>query len=275
VGEFWKRQTFGFTYPQLFSGGRFDDGIPNTTFAGNGAPANFNGPSGSLLSPTTDIALSDNFTVIRGKHSMKTGVLIVRNRKDQNGRSGYTGTLAFNTNATRSTGNSFADALLGNFRTYSEAYDDPIGFFRFNQYEAYFTDSWKVRRNLSLELGARFYRYEPTYTQANNIASFDPSRYDPAQAVTVLANGSIDTTKGGNRFNGLVRAGSGIPAEERGRVSISDAVLATIPAGATRGFYQPSNKMPRALAFRMDHSMTTRHPFVVALECTTTRSKVT
>ena len=249
VGEFWKRQTFGFTYPQLFSGGRFDSGIPNTTFAGNGSPANFNGPSGSLLSPTTDIALSDNFTVIRGKHSMKTGVLIVRNRKDQNGRSGYTGTLAFNTNATRSTGNSFADALLGNFRTYSEANDDPIGFFRFNQYEAYFTDSWKLARNLSLELGARFYRYEPTYTQANNIASFDPSKYDPAQAVTVLANGNIDTSKGGNRFNGLVRAGSGIPSQERGRVSISDATLATVPAGATRGFYHPSNKIAPRVGF--------------------------
>ena len=83
VGEFWKRETFKFTYPQLFSGGRFDNGIPNTTFAGNGAPANFNGPSGSLLSPTTDIALSDNVTLIRGKHSLKTGFIYVRNRKDQ------------------------------------------------------------------------------------------------------------------------------------------------------------------------------------------------
>jgi len=128
----WKRETFGLTYPQLFSGGRFDNGIPNTSFSGNGAMANFNGPSASLLSPTTDIAGSDNLTIIRGKHSLKTGLLIIRNRKDQNGRSGYTGTLAFNTTATRSTGNSFADALLGNFRSYSEADNDPIGFFRFN-----------------------------------------------------------------------------------------------------------------------------------------------
>ena len=112
--------------------------------------------------------------------------------------------------------------MLGNFRTYSEANDDPIGFFRFNQEEAYVTDSWKVRRNLSFEIGARFYHYEPTYTQANNIANFDPSHYNPAQAVTVLPNGNIDLTKGGNRFNGLVRAGAEF-AEERGRVSVSDA----------------------------------------------------
>jgi len=249
VGEFWKRSTFGFAYPQLFNGGRYDEGIPNTTFAGAGSPSNFNGPSGSLLSPTTDIAISDNVTFIRGKHSMKTGFVFVRNRKDQNGRSGYTGNLAFNTNATRSTGNSFADALLGNFRSYNEANDDPIGFFRFNQVEAYGLDNWKVGRNLSIEFGARFYHFTPTNTQANNTASFDPTRYDPAQAVTVLNNGNIDLTKGGNRFNGLVRAGDGIPADERGRVSVSDAVLATVPTGATRGFYQAKNKIAPRFSF--------------------------
>jgi hypothetical protein len=249
VGEFWKRETFGLTYPQLFSGGRFDNGIPNTTFTGNGAMANFSGPSASLLSPTTDIAGSDNLTIIRGKHSLKTGLLIIRNRKDQNGRSGYTGTLAFNTNATRSTGNSFADALLGNFRSYSEADNDPIGFFRFNQYEGYVTDSWKITRNLSLEFGARYYHFTPTYTQANNIANFDPSRYDPNQAVTVLANGNIDPTKGGNRFNGLIRAGTGIPADEQGRVGVSAAALALIPAGAPRGFYQTANKVAPRFGF--------------------------
>ncbi len=207
VGEFWKRETYGFTYQQLFSGGRYDNGIPNTSFSGGAAYSGFSGPAASLVSPTTDIAVSDNLTIIRGKHSLKMGALVIRNRKDQNGRSGYTGNLAFNTNATRSTGNAFADALLGNFRTYNEADNDPMGFFRFNQSEAYGTDSWKVTNNLSLEIGARFYHYGPTYTQGNNMANFDPSRYDPSQAVTILSNGNIDPTKGGNRFNGLIRAG--------------------------------------------------------------------
>ena len=226
------------------------------------------------MSPTTDISIFDNVTYIWGKHSLKTGFLYVRNRKDQNGRSGYTGSLAFNTNGTVTTGNSFADALLGNFRTYSEANDDPIGFFRFNQEEAYLTDSWKVRRNLSFEIGARFYHYEPTYTQANNIANFDPSHYNPAQAVTVLPNGNIDLTKGGNRFNGLVRAGNGIPTEERGRVSVSDATLALVPTGAPRGFYQAANKIGPRVGFShapFDDDKTSP----VALESTTTRLKVT
>ena len=251
VGEFWKRETYGFAYTQLFAGGRYDNGIPNTTFAGGSAYSNFSGPAASLVSPTTDIAVSDNLTMIRGKHSLKMGALIVRNRKDQNGRSGYTGNLAFNTNATRSTGNAFADALLGNFRTYNEADNDPMGFFRFNQWEVYGTDTWKIRHNLSLEIG-RFYHFGPTYTQANNMANFDPSLYNPSQAVTILANGNIDPTKGGNRFNGLVRAGDGIPASEAGRVTASAAALAQVPAGAPRGFYQPANKLAPRFSFAYD-----------------------
>src|SRR5713226_5016691 len=36
VGTLWERSTYGFTYPQLFSGGggRFRNGIPDTTFSG-------------------------------------------------------------------------------------------------------------------------------------------------------------------------------------------------------------------------------------------------
>src|SRR5262249_36398335 len=103
VGNFWQRDSFGFTYPQLFSGGRFDNGIPDTTISGF---ASFNGPSGSLLSPTTDIALTDNVTITRGAHTIKTGGIYIRNRKDQNGRTAYTGTLAFNTSGnTKTTGN--------------------------------------------------------------------------------------------------------------------------------------------------------------------------
>lgn len=252
VGEFWKRETYGFTYPQLFSGGRYDNGIPNTSISGF---ASFSGPAASLVSPTTDIALSDNFTFIHGKHSMKIGVVDIRNRKDQNGRSGYTGNLSFSTGGNnRTTGNAFADALLGNFRTYNEADNDPVGFFRFNQVEAFWTDSWKATSKLSLEFGARFYHYSPTYTQQNNMANFDPRLYNPAQAVTIIpSSGNIDPTKGGNRFNGLVRAGNGIPADQTGRVSVANSpLLLAVPIGAPRGFYRPANKIAPRFGFAYD-----------------------
>ncbi len=245
-GQFWQRETYGFTYPQLFTGGgRFENSIPDTTVTGF---ASFAGSARSLVSPTTDIMLSDNVTWVRGSHTFKTGGLVYRNRIDQNGRTTYAGNLTFNASGnTRTTNNALGDALLGNFRTYSESAIDPLGFFRFTQTEAFVNDSWRVNKRLSLELGVRYQFGTPIYTQANNLANFDPARYDPAQAVTVLANGTIDTTRGGNRLNGLVRAGGGVPQAELARVPGGDsATVQAVPTGAPRGLYEGHHYfMPR------------------------------
>ncbi len=244
AGVNWQRATYGFAFPQLFPGGRYPDGIPDISInSGGGMPAisGTQGPDFSLLSPTVDIAPADDITWQKGSHTFKAGVLVARNRKDQNGRSRYTGQVTFSNSAanTNTTGTAFADALLGNFSSYTEASDDPIGHFRFTDVEAYVYDSWKATRRFSLEFGLRYQHDGPTYTQANNIVSFDPGKFDPTQAVTLAANGnSIDTTKGGNRLNGLVRAGAGVPADQLVRVpnGNSPSVLA-VPAGAPRGFY--------------------------------------
>ena len=245
-GDLWKRETYGFQFQQLFlGGGRFENSIPDTTINGF---ASFFGAARSLVSPTTDINVSDTVTWVRGNHTFKTGLSVTRNRIDQNARTTYAGQVDFNTGGnTRTSNNAFADALLGNFRTYSEQALDPVGFFRFTQTEAFVADSWKVNRQLSLELGMRYQYGLPIYAQANNLANFDPSLYDPAQAVTILANGNIDTAKGGNRFNGLVRAGNGVPPEELARVPGGDsATVQAVPAGAPRGLYEGHHYfMPR------------------------------
>jgi hypothetical protein len=257
AGVNWQRATYGFTFPQLFPGGRFPDGIPDISI--NSGPGSMPGISGtqgpdfSLLSPTTDIAPADDITWQKGSHTFKAGVLVVRNRKDQNGRSRYTGQVVFSNSAANAntTGTAFADALLGNFLSYTEASDDPIGHFRFTDVEAYVYDSWKATRRFSLEFGLRYQHDGPTYTQANNMVSFDPSKFDPTQAVTLTASGSaIDTTKGGNRLNGLVRAGDGVPADQLVRVpnGNSPSVLA-VPAGAPRGFYNAENLLGPRFGF--------------------------
>ncbi|HEX7314050.1 MAG TPA: TonB-dependent receptor [Pyrinomonadaceae bacterium] len=249
-GEFWKRETYGFQFAQLFPGGGvYANSIPDTTINGF---SGFNGAARSLVSPTTDIMVGDNVTWVRGSHTLKTGGLVYRNRIDQNGRTTYTGNVTFNTGGnTRTTNNAFADALLGNFRTYSEAALDPVGFFRFTQTEAFVNDSWKVTPRFSLELGVRYQYGTPFYTQANNLANFDPRLYDPAQAVTIIPTGTfagtIDLTRGGNRLNGLIRAGDGVPAEELGRVPGGDSALVrSVPTGAPRGLYNAHHYfMPR------------------------------
>jgi hypothetical protein len=250
-GDVWLRSTYGMTYPQVFGttgSGRFRNSIPNVRLNGF---ADVNGQNNALLSPTTDISPNDTLTWTHGSHTIKTGFQFTRNRKDQNARSIYAGQVTFNTSGNaNTTGNSVADMLMGNFQDYQEASDDPVGLFRFTQYQAFASDNWKVRRNLSLEIGVRYQYAIPTYTQGNDLANFDPAAYDPAKAVTVLPNGSIDATKGGNILDGMVRAGSGVPSDQLSRYpnGNSPSVLA-VPAGAPRGFYKPQNLFAPRLGF--------------------------
>ena len=71
-------------------------GIPDVRSPATGAPAD-RGPSQSLLSPTTDITFTDNLTWLKGRTSCGSGVIVTRNRKDQNGRLAHTGDVSFST----------------------------------------------------------------------------------------------------------------------------------------------------------------------------------
>jgi hypothetical protein len=132
-----------------------------------------------------------------------------------------------------------ADAFLGNFQSYSEASADPMGHFRFNQIEGFIQDNWKVSRKLSLDVGLRYQWIQPFYLQGNNASNFDAKVYNPASAVTVTSGGRLDPSKGGNPYNGLIRAGDGVPADQQIRVpNVNTSLFPLIPTGAPRGFYK-------------------------------------
>ena len=93
------------------------------------------------------------------------------------------------------------------------------------------------------------------------MSNFVPSLYDPKQAVTVTSTGAL-VAGSGNPYNGLIRAGSGIPSDEAGRVTgINQAALAQIPTGAPRGLYTSQNLyMPR---FSFAYSLSSNNKTVV------------
>ncbi len=259
-GNTWERSTYGFQFPQLYAGGEYDNGIPMVSITNY---ANFQGPNFALMSPSTDIQFSDTLSVTLGNHLIKAGAIVIRDRVDQNGRPFYTGNVSFTVSGNpNTTGNALADALLGNFKSYTEASADPVGFFRFTQPEAFIQDSWKVNSKLSLELGMRYQFMEPMYTMANNMGNFVPALYNPSQAVTVTNNNVVPGS--GNPYDGLIRAGSGVPVSDQGRVPGStSAFFQQIPAGAPRGLYNSANLFaPRfGFAYAADQKTVVRGGF--------------
>jgi hypothetical protein len=245
-GDNWQRDQYGFAYKELYQGGGRYSGIPSVSINGF---SSFTGPT-YYVSTSTDISATDSLTWIRGSHTVKTGFLVTRNRKDANGRPPLNGSIAFNASGNaKSSGNALADAMLGVFRTYSESEYDPIGFFRFSQFDAYVTDQWKATRNLNFEVGMRFQAIWPAYATGNNLTNFVPALYDPAKAVTLLPNGSI-VPGSGFIYNGLIRAGDGVPEDQVGRIpdARSERVL-SVPTGAPRGFYNPAYPVAPRFSF--------------------------
>jgi len=206
VGDLWRRDTYGFVYKQLFEDGRYNAGIPDVTLNGFAA---LTGPSGSNSANAYDNAITDTLTWLRGAHTVKSGVAYTRTINNQIGvvTSFYTGTAVFNqTGNPNSTGNSIADMLLGNFRTYSEVSAPPQTPYRSTQVDAFVSDNWKVRRRLSVEYGARYTYIGALYSLNDNLATFDAGRYDAARAVRVNRDGTL-VANTGDLLNGIVKAG--------------------------------------------------------------------
>jgi hypothetical protein len=125
---------------------------------------------------------SDNLSYMLGKHSLKAGIYYERTGKLQQGGSNYLGNFNFGSdpNNPLNSGNGYANALLGNFTSYSEG-QKILGDFWFTSYEFYLQDSWKVNRRVTVDVGMRFY-YLPAYTNLRQTSSgFVSSQYNPAK----------------------------------------------------------------------------------------------
>jgi hypothetical protein len=91
--------------------------------------------------------------VVHGKHTLKTGVLIVHAAMDRRAANLTRGALAFSANES---GLDFASFLLGYPTRSQTAEGYPSVNMRSRRVGAYVTDEWKVSRNLSVSAGLRF-----------------------------------------------------------------------------------------------------------------------
>ena len=202
----------GFTFQQFYPESNLRNRFPR--FNCGVASCNYPGFPAGWLSEAKQFAWTDNMTMNRGSHTIKVGGFFNMNLNGQ--QPSWTDVMNFNfgdnTENTRSTGNTFANMLLGNYTSVGMTNGRFFGTFRFFGIEGFAQDSWRVNRKLTLEMGMRWAYMGPTYTYGKYLQNyFDPRKFDPAQAAVLdinpgLRNGSIIR---GNPFNGMVEEGKG------------------------------------------------------------------
>ncbi len=193
------RSALNYTAPQLFPENNRLGLVPVVTgwssVAGNPANINWLNRWGEVAADHIRPSFSDNLSVTRGNHSFKFGAYFERlfNREAPGGT--WSGQLDFGTGTTTGftvsapgnlgTGNTnfaYANAILGNFNTYTEQSSRPFTNLELKQFQWYGQDQWKMTRKFTLNYGMRFGYTSGQFQLDGQGSNFDPARFDPAKA---------------------------------------------------------------------------------------------
>jgi len=196
-----------FDMPGIFDNG-FRGILPNVTIQdtaeyGGGFTASTGYFPWNNANPT--FTFKDNITKIIGSHNLFIGAYYVAAQKNEDSSGDAQGSLTFGPPSTYTTGNGFADFLVGSIAAFDQTTEVAKYYNRYKIVEPYIQDDWHVNKKLTLNLGLRlslFGTYREKYHQAYN---WEPSAYNPTDAPIYGSNGLIS----GNPFDGIVQCGVG------------------------------------------------------------------
>ena len=211
----WKRPS-GMTMGSLFDNG-FGDKL--TSFSiNNGAPygggftADVAGYPWNNANPT--YTYRDQVAKIWGSHNIYAGFYLAFQQKNEQNSPETQGWLDFSNSSPVSTGNAWADFLVGRIADFWQSNAQLKYYYRSMMFEPYIQDDWHATRRLTLNLGLRMSGFGSYYEKYKQFYNFFPSKYDPAQAPQIDVTGNITGLQGalvpgvGNPYNGEVACGT-------------------------------------------------------------------
>jgi hypothetical protein len=171
-------QSINFITQYNIPGTRLDgapySGVPQTSvngYATLGEPTNF--PQKRV---DRTYQMADSLTYVRGRHSLKFGLNLMRFQTNGtvvgNGRGSYT--FSAQTATTLSSGYALADLLLGLPTSTARSPYSPRYYDRTGLYAGFAQDDWKISSKLTLNFGLRYEYNIPIYDHRNLLSNFNP-----------------------------------------------------------------------------------------------------
>jgi hypothetical protein len=215
------RDVLGANFTQLYPGTNTANFIPDIQADSNNGLPGFQLHWGSpgWHNDGKDYALTENLTWVKQSHTMKFGFYYNRDNKKQTANFGSAqGNVQFygGPHNPGDTGSNLANLMLGSLSSYTQASASIYPYFRFQSWEWYAQDSWKLSHRLTLEYGARFQHTTPTYTYTRSgtpggegtfkLYSVDLTRYSASKAPKINLNTGLIVGDALSQYlaNGLV-----------------------------------------------------------------------
>lgn len=137
--------------------------------------------------------ISDTVTKVWGTHTVKAGFFWEWIRNAQPANNDTNGQLQFvsGNNSLYSSGDSYADEVLGIASHYDETTKNRINDIAYNTYEFFLQDDWKATKRLTVNLGLRFSHIQPWYDRESfGFAIFNIADYQTAYAANPGCTGA-------------------------------------------------------------------------------------
>lgn len=184
TGGLWLDQDLNKGYPdKLGLANLTANAFPNITVSGT-IPTSLATGLNAILAENSFVP-SDTLTWIRGKHILKFGGEFDKWQNNQGwanvdaGSFSFSGVFTRNPSDASSAGLGYGDFLLGLPDTWSDNVPPTTGE-RLWSTQLFVQDDYKVRPNLTLNIGLR-YQIQPGWTEAHNrLSNFDPALNNPA-----------------------------------------------------------------------------------------------
>ena len=132
-------------------------------------------------------SFADNLSITKGRHNIKMGLYVEWNKKTEPGSADYMGNFNFghDVNNPLSTGNGYANMLLGIYTTYTELTARIDRDTRHWQNDAYVQDNWRPTSRLTIDYGLRLQHSGSEFEVNNMNSGFFADQWNRNQAPRV------------------------------------------------------------------------------------------